>query len=103
MDIEEPYEEIITDDLEDFSAYTIANEFPTPRDRNINWACHEAEDPDIFFPVTVAQLAEAQAVCLGCSALAVCGQLGRDRREWGVWGGVHLEDGLPATRSLSGA
>jgi WhiB family transcriptional regulator, redox-sensing transcriptional regulator len=34
-------------------------------------------------------------VCAGCEVRALCLALGVRRGEWGVWGGVLLENGKP--------
>lgn len=73
-------------------AYTIAMRFPTPRDESIEWRC-AGEDPQIFQPQDDETLARAQSICAGCPARFLCLNLGLQRREWGVWGGVLLEEG----------
>ncbi|TQL68165.1 transcription factor WhiB [Nocardioides albertanoniae] len=65
---------------------------PTPR--TDEWAC-VGEEPDLFHPDDLAQLAQAQEVCAGCPLRGTCLDLGVARREWGVWGGVLLESGKP--------
>lgn len=40
-------------------------------------------------------LAAARAVCPGCPVRVECAQAGRERREWGVYGGTYLADGKP--------
>ena len=40
-------------------------------------------------------LAAAQALCAGCPVRELCLDLGRARDEYGVWGGVLLENGKP--------
>lgn len=63
---------------------------PTPR--TDAWAC-VGEDPELFHPTSLDELAQAQEVCAGCPMRAVCLDLGLSRREYGVWGGVLLENG----------
>lgn len=70
-----------------FPAYTIVFRHPTPRD--IDFACADA-DPDLFSPTSKSELAEAKAYCRACPGATVCGDLGRKRQEWGVWGGELL-------------
>ncbi|OIJ25771.1 hypothetical protein UG56_016240 [Nocardioides luteus] len=65
---------------------------PTPQ--TDEWAC-VGEDPELFHPDDLAQLAEAQEVCADCPMRQTCLDLGVARREWGVWGGVLLESGRP--------
>ena len=72
---------------------TVAYANPTPR--TDAWKCAGYENPDVFDPSDDDALAEAQAVCGGCAVRALCFDLGVSRDEWGVWGGVLLEDGSP--------
>lgn len=74
---------------------TVAYGHPTPRLPAVSWGCVGYDDPDVFDPADEAGLAEAQAVCAGCGVRTLCLSLGVDRREWGVWGGVLLENGKP--------
>lgn len=73
-------------------AYAVAVRHPTPRDAKIEWRCVGA-DPTLFDPETVEQLDAAKSYCGGCPARFLCLNLGLDRGEWGVWGGVLLEGG----------
>ncbi len=73
-------------------AHQIASQHPTPHDRSLEWACVGA-DPRIFDPDNVIELANAKSYCVACPARLVCLQLGLQRQEWGVWGGVLLEAG----------
>lgn len=81
-------------DLDDFRALTVANEHPTPRDPSIIWACAGA-DPELFFPTTRERYEEALTYCCRCAAAPICGELGVNRREYGIWGGQLLGDGVP--------
>lgn len=74
---------------------TIAFTAPTPLDPAITWACADFPDPDFFHPVDDAGLAAAQAFCAGCPVRELCLELGTRRDEFGVWGGVLLENGKP--------
>lgn len=71
---------------------TVAFAHPTPRE--IQWRCADA-DPEIFDPTDDETLAEAQVFCGACVTRTLCLDLGVRRGEWGVWGGVLLEDGKP--------
>jgi hypothetical protein len=62
---------------------------PTPK---VNWAC-AGIDPELFFPADEAGLANAIAVCDGCSFRELCRTIGETRKETGVWGGVLLDEG----------
>lgn len=73
---------------------TIAYAHPTPHAPGLAWGC-VGLDPEVFDPVDETALAEALAVCAGCDAITTCLALGVARREWGVWGGVLLENGKP--------
>ncbi|MBC7277290.1 WhiB family transcriptional regulator [Nocardioides sp.] len=86
--------EIITLFGEGFSSktYELTLKHPTPR--TDAWAC-VGEDPELFHPDDLTQLAEAQQVCADCPMRQACLDLGVSRREWGVWGGVLLESGKP--------
>lgn len=72
--------------------YELTMQHPTPR--TDEWAC-VGEDPELFHPDDLTQLAEAQQVCAVCPMKQVCLDLGLARREFGVWGGVLLENGKP--------
>jgi len=74
---------------------TVAYEHPTPRDPDVGWGCADHATPEIFDPDDDDMLAEALSVCGGCAARLLCLDLGLRRAEWGVWGGVLLEDGKP--------
>lgn len=81
------------DDLDNYTAYTIADQHPTPREKSIEWVCAGA-DPGLFFPTNDDQLADGRSYCERCPAKAVCLRLGVNRNEWGLWGGVLLEEGV---------
>lgn len=68
---------------------------PTPRKKSLKWRCAGHPEPDLFHPTDEEALAEAVAFCAGCPVRALCGDLGRARGEYGVWGGVLLEGGRP--------
>lgn len=59
------------------------------------------EDPELFWPATEDEVHAAQAVCHGCPLAEACLEVGRDRLEWGVWGGQLLAKGRP-TAELPG-
>ena len=59
-------------------------------------SCAE-EDPELFWPATEADVEQAKLVCRTCPLAAACLAVGRDRREWGVWGGELLASGRPTT------
>lgn len=75
------------------TAQTIAHEHPTPREDNLGWRCAGHPDPEVFTPTTPDAYEAAVAVCGECPMRAVCGDLGRARGEYGVWGGQMLEAG----------
>jgi hypothetical protein len=70
-------------------AATKAYAAPTPK---VEWAC-AGIDPELFFPADENGLANAIAVCGGCSFVNLCRQIGETRKESGVWGGVLLDEG----------
>lgn len=55
-------------------------------------ACATA-DPNLFDPHSKAELAQATVICGSCPLATECLRVGFQRREWGVWGGVLLEEG----------
>lgn len=59
----------------------------------------QANDPDLWFAESPADLERAKAMCLGCPVRAQClaGALAR-REPWGVWGGEIFERGLVIPR-----
>jgi len=69
--------------------------------RQENWrslaACRSA-DPDLFFPVSssgasVAQVAEAKAICAGCQVRRDCLAFAlRTHQVHGVWGGLSEQE-----------
>lgn len=79
-------------------ALTVAHAHPTPRQPDLGWGCAGHEDPETFQPTSTEALAEAQVECAKCPATALCLSLGAARGEWGVWGGVLLENGKPVDR-----
>ena len=72
--------------------------------RQENWrslaACRSA-DPDLFFPVSssgasVAQVAEAKAICAGCQVRRDCLAFAlRTHQDHGVWGGLSEQERYP--------
>jgi len=88
-----------TKDSLETKGVTIAFASPTPLDPALTWACADHPEPELFHPVDDAALAAAQALCAACPVRELCLDLGR-RDEFGVWGGVLLENGrpLPAVR-----
>jgi WhiB family redox-sensing transcriptional regulator len=68
-------------------------------------ACRDV-DPDLFFPVStdgrsLAQAAEAQAVCSLCPVDRECLDFALRRRESGVWGGTTEDERNAARRNLT--
>jgi hypothetical protein len=86
------------DQLLDTQGVTAAYRYPTPRSPALTWSCAGYADPDVFDPADEAAFAEAKAVCAGCEVRALCLALGLERGEWGVWGGVLLENGKPTEK-----
>lgn len=83
------------DDLLDTKGVTIAFTFPTPDLGPVVWSCADYDDPDVFDPTDQDALDQALAVCGSCAVRDLCLELGVNRDEWGVWGGVLLENGKP--------
>jgi len=57
--------------------------------------CH-GQEVNIFFDIYEANPHMRQTIdkiCLGCPVLKDCFSEGVSNKEWGVWGGVYLEDG----------
>ena len=82
----------IHEDRFDTKGVTIAFTAPTPHDPMLVWACADHPDPDLFHPTDQAGLAAAQA----SAPTAPCGSSASTsvgRHEYGVWGGVLLENG----------
>jgi Transcription factor WhiB len=66
---------------------------------NIDWA-KDANcvglDTNLFFDLYEEDRATAHdtdQVCMSCIKQRECLALGVSRKEWGVWGGIYLEDG----------
>lgn len=74
-------------------AYTVAHEYPTPREADLGWRCAGHADPEMFHPTTPEALTEAVEFCAPCPMKETCAALGLARRETGVWGGMLLESG----------
>ena len=72
--------------------------------RQENWrssaACRSA-DPDLFFPISssgpsMAQVAEAKAICTGCPVRRDCLAFAlRTHQVYGVWGGLSEQERYP--------
>jgi WhiB family transcriptional regulator, redox-sensing transcriptional regulator len=86
------------DELLDTKGVTVAYRYPTPRSTALSWNCAGYADPEVFDPIDDDALAKAQAVCAGCGVRTLCLALGISRDEWGVWGGVLLENGAPVQK-----
>jgi WhiB family redox-sensing transcriptional regulator len=66
-----------------------------------NWrsagACQSA-DPDLFFPISSKgraerQIAEAKAICMGCTVRQICLEFAVSHNQvHGIWGGTTPED-----------
>ena len=74
---------------------------PETRDWRMAAACSHT-DPELFFPVSangqsVEQLAQAKALCSGCSVRPACLQFALDTHVDGVWGGTTQEERRLAT------
>ena len=60
----------------------------------IEGACSGSGDSHLFFSERPDELAQAQAMCGGCSVRIECLEDALERKEeWGVWGGVIFWDG----------
>ncbi len=58
-----------------------------------------AEDPELFFAESPADVEAAKAVCVGCPIRLECLASALDRREpWGVWGGELVLNGTVVAR-----
>ena len=58
-----------------------------------------ADDPDLWFAESPAQLEQAKALCTDCPIRTRCLAAALDRGEpWGVWGGEILEQGVVIAR-----
>jgi hypothetical protein len=79
----------------DTKGVTVAYRHPTPRSEALVWRCQGHDNPEVFDPCDDDALAEAREVCGGCDVREICLALGVSRDEWGVWGGVLLENGTP--------
>jgi hypothetical protein len=83
------------DELLDTKGVTVAYGHPTPRRPAYHWGCVDYDNPAVFDPADDDDLAEARSVCATCEVRTLCLTLGVNRDEWGVWGGVLLENGKP--------
>jgi WhiB family redox-sensing transcriptional regulator len=58
-----------------------------------------ADDPELFFAESPADVETAKALCRGCAARLACLSGAIERREpWGVWGGELLLHGTVVPR-----
>jgi WhiB family redox-sensing transcriptional regulator len=68
-------------------------------------ACRDV-DPEVFFPVgttgpALGQIAQAKAICSGCSVTGACLDWAMSSgQETGVWGGLSEDERLGLRRSL---
>ena len=61
--------------------------------------CRVADDADLWFAETPADLERAKALCARCPVRVRCLQLALEREEpWGVWGGEILDRGVVIAR-----
>jgi WhiB family transcriptional regulator, redox-sensing transcriptional regulator len=74
-----------------------------------NWrslAAWRRANPDLFFPVSssgrsLAQVAEAKAICAGCLVRPQCLAFAlRTHQVYGVWGGLSEQERDPEGRSV---
>jgi WhiB family redox-sensing transcriptional regulator len=82
-------------------AAALARRIP-PRWRDLA-ACSANEDPDAWFPTTIADLAraaEAKRICRGCPVRRECLAAALLRREAGIWGGTSQPDRDQALSAL---
>ncbi len=62
-------------------------------------ACRDSVDPEAWFDIyenNVDIRSWADKQCLSCPVQQRCFGTGVSNKEWGVWGGVYLEDGEPS-------
>lgn len=76
---------------ENSKAFTVATKHPFSP--GLLAACKDA-DPNLFDPADMAALEKAKTYCASCPVRDLCEQAGLARDEWGVWGGVLLENGV---------
>lgn len=76
--------------------------------QNLDWrqraACRQAEDPDLFFPISdkgpsVAQEAEARSICGECGVKGQCLDWALETGETGIWGGTNEDERRRMRRS----
>ncbi len=81
--------------------------YMTTAERPVHGACHEvlvnlpcrAQDPDLWFAESPAELERAKQLCAGCPIKAACLARALARQEpWGVWGGELFEHGVVIPR-----
>lgn len=56
-------------------------------DYDTNFFFDKYEDGSVEFRKTIDQF------CMNCPVIKKCFAVGVSGKEWGVWGGIHLEDG----------
>src|SRR5215470_19160422 len=70
-------------------------------------ACRSA-DPDLFFPISstgqsIAQVAEAKAICAGCPVQRECLAFAlRTHQVHGIWGGLSEQERYPRSAAPAG-
>jgi len=82
-------------DLFDSRAFAAATNHPF-EPGGVTPAC-AAEDPELFWPGTDSEAAQAKAVCRSCPLIRSCLAVAQQRGEWGVWGGELLARGRVST------
>lgn len=66
---------------------------------DLSLPCREAEDADLWFADTPAELERAKTLCVGCPFKAECLNGALTRGEpWGVWGGEIIQRGSVIAR-----
>ena len=82
-------------DLLDSRAFAAATHHPFEVG-DLTPAC-AAEDPELFWPGTESEAAQAKTVCRSCPLIRACLAVAQQRGEWGVWGGQLLARGRVST------
>lgn len=66
-------------------------------------ACASTDlDPECWFPSDLAEFRAAASVCASCRLADFCRQVASARGEYGVWGGILYEDGVPVDPAALG-
>jgi hypothetical protein len=64
---------------------------------NVHWSerasCLNDDTESYFDGYESGDRSQVDAKCMSCPIQRECLTLGVSRREWGVWGGIYLEDG----------